>query len=64
MSTNVMEKQDKRRSHGMQFVAKMTQSGEYFFLRIPRERNEQAKRYFENKKHLLVTFHEVEVDDN
>lgn len=48
----------------MQFVAKMTQSGEYFFLRIPRERNEQAKRYFENKKHLLVTFHEVEVDDN
>lgn len=62
MSTNVMQER-KPRSKGMQFVGRMTQMGEYFYLRIPKERNNQARKYFESKKYLLVRFSEVEEEE-
>lgn len=46
----------------MQFIAQMTKQGEYFYLRIPKERNETARKYNEKKSYLLVSFTEVEVD--
>lgn len=64
MSNNLMQEEKKIRPKGMQFVSKMTTTGGYFYLRIPKEREHQAKKYFENKKYLLVTFTEVEVEGN
>lgn len=61
--SNTLQGQNKR-SKGMQFVSKMTQMGDYFYLRIPKERNETAKQYHQNKKFLLVNFNEVEVENN
>jgi hypothetical protein len=62
MSSNTMQQhQEKDKPKGMQFVSRMTQMGNYFYLRIPKERNATAKKYFDNKKYLLVNFTEVEV---
>lgn len=64
MSTNLMQKERKPRSKGMQFVSRMVQTGGYFYLRIPKEREQQARKYFESKNYLLVSFSEIEVEDN
>lgn len=61
MSNDIV--QEEKSSKGMQFVSKMTQMGGYFFLRLPKERNETAKRYYDNKKFLLVKFNEVELEN-
>lgn len=58
-----MQEEKKIRSKGMQFVSRMTQMGDYFYLRIPKERNETARKYFESKKYLLVNFNEVEIEN-
>lgn len=63
MSNNIMQEEKKIRSKGMQFVSRMTQMGDYFYLRIPKERNETARKYFESKKYLLVNFNEVEIEN-
>lgn len=63
MSNNLMQEEKKTRSKGMQFVSRMTQMGDYFYLRIPKERNETARKYFESKKYLLVNFNEVEIEN-
>jgi len=62
MSTSLMQGENRRRPKGMQFISKMTQMGEYFYLRVPKERNETAKQYHESKRYLLVNFTEVEVE--
>ena len=59
----LMQEENKRRSKGMQFVSRMTQMGEYFYLRIPKERNETARKFYEKKKYLLVNFSEVEIEN-
>ena len=46
--------------HDMEFVARITKMGEYFYIRIPKERNESAKRYFKNKGYLVVNCSEIE----
>lgn len=63
MSNNIMQEEKKIRSKGMQFVSRMTQMGDYFYLRIPKERNETARKYLESKKYLLVNFNEVEIEN-
>jgi len=58
-----MQGQNKVKPKGMHFVSKMTQMGEYFYLRIPKERNETARKHYESKKYLLVNFTEVEMEN-
>jgi hypothetical protein len=60
MSSNTMQQHQEDSPKGMQFVSRMTRTGGYFYLRIPKEREETAKKYFENRKYLLVNFKEVE----
>jgi hypothetical protein len=59
-----MEQEERTpKGRGMQFVSQMTKSGDYFFIRIPTERNQAAKKYFDSKKYLLVRFNEIEVSE-
>lgn len=60
MSTNLMQEKRKGKTKGMQFITRMTTTGGYFYLRIPKERSEQAQRYFDNKSYLMVNFSEIE----
>lgn len=45
-------------SRGMQFVSRLTTMKPYYYLRIPVERNESAKKFL--GKQLLVTFRQVD----
>ena len=54
----VSEHQEKPVSRGMQFVSRISTQKPYFYLRIPVERNESAKKFL--GKQLLVTFHQVD----
>ena len=60
-NTMVSEHQEKRPSRGMQFVSRLSTQKPYFYLRIPVERSESARKFLH--KQVLVTFVELEEGD-
>jgi len=52
---------EEKKTKGMQFVTRISRMGDYYYLRIPKERNESAQRY--KDKYLLVRFHQVSEGD-
>ena len=51
--------ESERESVGFQFVSKITTMGKYFYLRVPNERAESAKRMVDKGEYLIVTVREA-----
>jgi hypothetical protein len=57
-NTMVSKHQQRGQSRGMQFVSRISTMKPYYYLRVPVERNDSAKKFLH--KQLLVSFTEVE----
>jgi hypothetical protein len=56
---NVVQEEhiEERQPKGMQFVSRLNRMGDYFYLRIPKARNESAEKFRDMT--LFVRFSEV-----
>ena len=54
-----MQIQRKKATTGFQFVSKMTTMGKYFYLRVPNERADSAKKMVDRGEYLIVTVREA-----
>ena len=54
-----MQIQPKKATTGFQFVSKMTTMGKYFYLRVPNEHADSAKKMVDRGEYLIVTVREA-----